>query len=40
MDQEVSSFKTRELVVEELSRICWEVSTIKGIWWIEKLSSI
>ena len=30
----------RELAVEELSRICREVSTAKGAQWIEKLSSI
>ena len=30
----------RELAVEELSRICREVSTVKGAQWIEKLSSI
>ena len=40
MDQEVSWFKTRELVVEELSRIYWEVSTTKGAQWIKKLSCI
>ena len=38
--QEVSSFKTCELSIEELSRICREVSTAKGAWWIEKLSGI
>ena len=38
--QEVLSFKTCELSVEELSRICREVSTAKGARWIEKLSSI
>ena len=37
---EVSSFKMCELSVEELSRICREVSTAKGARWIEKLSSI
>ena len=32
--------KTREIAIKQLSRICWEVSTTKGAWWIEKLSSI
>ena len=36
----VSSFKTRELTIKELSRICREVSTAKGARWIKKLSSI
>ena len=40
MDREVSSFKTRELAVEELSRIYRELFTTKGARWIEKLSSI
>ena len=38
--RELSRIKTHELVVEELSRICWEVSTAKGSRWIEKPSSI
>jgi len=36
----VSRFKTREIAIEELSRICREVSTAKGSWWIENLTSI
>ena len=35
MDWEVSRIKACVLFVEELSRICWEVSTTKGSRWIE-----
>ena len=37
---EVLRFKMREKVVEELSRICWEVSTAKVSRWIENLLRI
>ena len=39
MDREVSSFKTREIAIEELLRICREVSTANKLRWIEKLSN-
>jgi len=38
--QDLSRIKTRETAIEQLLRICREVSTAKRAWWIEKLSSI
>ena len=40
MDREVSRIKTREIAIEQLSRICRKVSTVKGARWVEKLSRI
>ena len=38
--QDLSRIKTREIAIEELLRICREVSIAKGARWIEKVSSI